>query len=182
MKGFLITRAFDRADCPQFECDFELSGDWFYVVGECQRNFSSYPEWSYQALEIESDIWAIWQTPISEGAQRIASERIRQVIIEGWDAESDDRHEIGEICSAAACYLFAGDCLANAKRMNARYSCTPESLKAEIQDNNIGIGWPWDMEWLKIDPDPVRSLVKAGALIAAEIDRLQRQNAGGSDA
>ena len=31
------------------------------------------------------------------------------------------------------------------------------------------------MEWWKPSIDPVRNLAKAGALIAAEIDRLQRQ-------
>ena len=36
--------------------------------------------------------------------------------------------------------------------------------------------WPWDMKWWKpSDEDPIRNLVKAGALIAAEIDRLQRR-------
>jgi hypothetical protein len=34
--------------------------------------------------------------------------------------------------------------------------------------------WPWDKEWWKPSDDPTRNLVKAGALIAAEIDRLQR--------
>jgi hypothetical protein len=36
------------------------------------------------------------------------------------------------------------------------------------------IFWPWDQDWWKPSPDPIRNLVKAGALIAAEIDRLQR--------
>ena len=38
-----------------------------------------------------------------------------------------------------------------------------------------GVGmWPWDLEWFKPSPyDRIRELVKAGALIAAEIDRLQ---------
>jgi hypothetical protein len=36
--------------------------------------------------------------------------------------------------------------------------------------------WPWDDEWYKPTPkDPIRQLVKAGALIAAEIDRFQRK-------
>jgi hypothetical protein len=34
--------------------------------------------------------------------------------------------------------------------------------------------WPWDLSWLKPSPDPKHNLVKAGALIAAEIDRLNR--------
>lgn len=37
--------------------------------------------------------------------------------------------------------------------------------------------WPWDKSWWKPTPDDrIRELIKAGALIAAEIDRLQRLN------
>jgi len=35
--------------------------------------------------------------------------------------------------------------------------------------------WPWGSEWWKPSKDPIRDLVKAGALIAAEIDRLQKE-------
>jgi hypothetical protein len=35
--------------------------------------------------------------------------------------------------------------------------------------------WPWDWRFWKPSVDPIRDLVKAGALIAAEIDRLQRK-------
>jgi len=38
----------------------------------------------------------------------------------------------------------------------------------------MATSWPWDEEWWKPDNDAVRNLAKAGALIAAEIDRLQR--------
>jgi hypothetical protein len=34
--------------------------------------------------------------------------------------------------------------------------------------------WPWDYDWWKPSDDPIRNLTKAGALIAAEIDRLNR--------
>ena len=33
--------------------------------------------------------------------------------------------------------------------------------------------WPWHRCWWKPSDDPIRNLVKAGALLAAEIDRLQ---------
>ena len=39
--------------------------------------------------------------------------------------------------------------------------------------------WPWGSEYWKPSEDPVRNLVKAGALIAAEIDRLNRAKAKG---
>ena len=34
--------------------------------------------------------------------------------------------------------------------------------------------WPWNITWWKPSTDPVRNLTKAGALIAAEIERIQR--------
>lgn len=111
------------------------------------------------------------------GTELITEERERQISQEGWTPENDDAHGIGELCSAANAYLFAGDCIANAAMMNPKYKCTPESLKKEILYNPKMISWPWDVGWLKISPDPVRNLVKAGALIAAEIDRLNRRNA-----
>lgn len=84
------------------------------------------------------------------GAQLIAKERERQIAQEGWTPEHDDTHDDGEIAFAAIAYIQ----VSNGYSKNA----------AE---------WPWDEEWFKVS-DPVRNLVKAGALIAAEIDRLQR--------
>lgn len=94
------------------------------------------------------------------GAQLIAEERQRQIDVEGWDAAHDDQHEMGEMASAAMCYAEQG-------------------LDEEIQE--VGGSeefaqewWPWDHAWWKPSPDRVRNLVKAGALIAAEIDRIRR--------
>jgi hypothetical protein len=109
------------------------------------------------------------------GTQLIAEERERQISQEGWTPENDDKYDIGQLCSAATSYLFAGDCLANAGVMNKKYKCTPKSLKKEILGTSKFLAWPFDDEWLKISDDPIRSLTKAGALIAAEIDRLQRK-------
>jgi hypothetical protein len=60
----------------------------------------------------------------------------------------------GEIGWAASCYLVDG---AIGRRLAT-------SLPAN---------WPWEGEWWKPSTDPVRNLVKAGALIASEIDRLK---------
>lgn len=35
--------------------------------------------------------------------------------------------------------------------------------------------WPWARKWWKPSPDPIRNLVKAAALLMAEIDRLIRK-------
>jgi hypothetical protein len=49
-------------------------------------------------------------------------------------------------------------------------------------DGEVGNGaWPWDGEWWKPNyNDPVRNLVKAGALIAAEIDRVLARRTNGA--
>ena len=94
------------------------------------------------------------QTPPQDGAGLIAAERERQVTAEGWTPEHDDRHKKGELIQAAVAY-------ARVDRWNARRHPFPS--------------WPWDANWWKPSDDPVRNLVRAGALIAAEIDRIQRQ-------
>lgn len=91
------------------------------------------------------------ETTIKTGAEQIAEERARQIAKEGWTPEHDDEHDRGEMALAAKCYA-----------MHA------------TGDPDAGAGWPWHMSWWN-PKDPIRDLVRAGALIAAEIDRLQRR-------
>lgn len=81
----------------------------------------------------------------SSGAELIAAERKRQIENEGFTPAHDLRYNRGEL-------LLAGKCYANVPAL-----------------------WPWSSAWWKPSDDPVKNLVKAGALIAAEIDRLLRQ-------
>ena len=87
----------------------------------------------------------------SQAVLDVAAERRRQIEAEGWTPEHDDEHGAGEMAAAAACYaLNAAGC-----------GC-------EVARN-----WPWDRSWWK--PSTARrDLVKAGALILAEIERLDR--------
>lgn len=96
------------------------------------------------------------------GLDLIAAERRRQVDDEGWTPKHDDQHGKDELAKAAACY------------------CVPERMRerevSPIGTTVLELLWPFDDEWWKPKPDDrVRELVKAGALIAAEIDRLQRK-------
>lgn len=102
------------------------------------------------------------------GVQLIARERMRQIRAEGWTPEHDDGHEAGELSKAGSIYadLAAAQCVGNTTEQEQR-------AYAMVQ------GWPWSEEWFKPSKDPIRNLVKAGALIAAEIDRLQRANEKG---
>jgi hypothetical protein len=88
----------------------------------------------------------------------IAAERRRQIGAEGWTPEHDE-HDDGALAKAAACY--AGD----SRKFNA--AAPPD--------------WPWSQAWWK-PSDRRRNLIKAGALIVAEIERIDRAALGATDA
>lgn len=94
------------------------------------------------------------EAEVSAAARDVLAERARQVSQEGWTPEHDDQHEIGELADAAACY--AG---------NAGGYVWEGGWPGEV--------WPWKECWWK-PTTPRRDLVKAGALILAEIERLDR--------
>lgn len=100
-------------------------------------------------------------TQIKEtGIELIAKERQRQVEKEGWSSEHDDKHNKGELAKAAACYCICDD-LRESNR-NRKYLF-------------ILRYWKFSPEFWKPSQDNrIKELAKAGALIAAEIDRLQR--------
>jgi hypothetical protein len=115
-------------------------------------------------------MWAIGVATDAEysGIGVIAAERDRQLKIEGWTAEHDDRHVEGELAVAGAVYAMAVPCLIA--------GTPPAEIKQQILEEGCETIWPWDPEWLKIPDDPIRCLAKAGACFGAEIDRLQRAN------
>jgi hypothetical protein len=95
------------------------------------------------------------------GASLIAAERARQRTEEGWTSAHDDEYEDAQLVRAAICF-------AEAHSGFALDGVDTESL------------WPWNAPFFKVDLSDagrIRGLVKAGALIAAEIDRLQRGGA-----
>lgn len=107
------------------------------------------------------------------GIEIIAAERQRQIEQEGWTPEHDDAHASGELIDAAICYAAAADGL--------RAGATVKEIEWRILSKDFDtLIWPWESEWLKVSNDPARNLAKAGALIAAEIDRLQRAKAKGT--
>lgn len=94
------------------------------------------------------------------GAALIAEERARQIAKEGWTPDHDDEHTNGELADSAACYAALGGAQARG-RANEPWMPPPAA-------------WPWDQSWWK-PQDQMRNLVRAGALLAAEIDRLLRK-------
>lgn len=98
------------------------------------------------------------------GTELIAEERRRQIEVEGWTANHDDLHQSDELAMAAVCYTLPSEC-----RDEAYPDC----------NTYIDRFWPWDRkDWKPSHEDRIRELAKAGALIAAEIDRLQRKGQG----
>lgn len=106
----------------------------------------------------------------SNGADLIAAERSRQVEQEGWTPERDARYTGPELLRAAEAYLREAE-------FHIKYQGQPfdprTGLDIEDERGFPASSWPWSDDSWKPSPDPVRNLVKAGALIAAEIDRLQ---------
>ncbi len=103
------------------------------------------------------------------GCDLIKAERRRQIEEEGWTEAHDDGHSLGELSEAATCYAV----VASATARGSSAAEWPTNMLDGCNDSIVE--WPWDEDYWKPSDDPVRNLVKAGALIAAEIDRLQRQ-------
>lgn len=98
------------------------------------------------------------------GALLISQERERQQLIYGYGPYQDDMHRSGEMNDAAISYAMA-----------AAKQARGEPLRCLQTMESAGmIPWPWEASYWKPSDDPIRNLVRAGALIAAEIDRLQR--------
>lgn len=95
-------------------------------------------------------------TPLDE----IAAERRRQIEVEGWTPEHDDQHSDRELARAAAAYAYAAGVDGQQRAIFIGGRITPR-------------WWPWALEWWK-PTDRRRDLIKAGALILAEIERLDR--------
>ena len=86
-------------------------------------------------------------------ARDVLAERRRQIEAEGWTLDRDDEHTRFELARAGACYAEYGNWPAH----------------SEIPPNS----WPWPAAWWK-PTNYRRNLVKAAALILAEIERLDR--------
>lgn len=118
------------------------------------------------------------------GAELIAAERRRQVEAEGFDAARDAGYVHGELAFAAVCYaLPAGSRELTRRVTNAPWGHLDETGQLPEPSALLPKRWPegWDWRWWKpaVDEDGVTSsagrlveLARAGALIAAEMDRL----------
>lgn len=96
------------------------------------------------------------------GSVLIQEERQRQISAEGFTHEHDRNNSECELIQASQYY---STCALN----QIRKTLLPEKIiRDELFPSN------WDEKFAK-PSDPIRNLIKAGALIAAEIDRLRLQ-------
>lgn len=94
------------------------------------------------------------------GAELISAERVRQVVSEGWTPDHDRAHPVGVLAAAGCSYALVAT--------SQLYLSTGDSdFPSRVPP---GPSWPFDLDAWKPE-DPIRNLVKAGALLAAEIDR-----------
>lgn len=112
--------------------------------------------------------WSWWQTArsaptaaqgldaLTQAACSVLAERARQIAAEGWTSEQDDAYNPGVLAEAGGIY--------------ALHAFDPFRAKEAPE------GWPWSPGWWK-PKDPRTNLVKAGALILAEIERIDRSYA-----
>ncbi|HBZ3150028.1 TPA: hypothetical protein MHM72_26180 [Klebsiella pneumoniae] len=100
---------------------------------------------------------------VTAAAADVLAERQRQVTAEGWSPKHDDQYKNTELAFAASCYAFHA----------AAASWDLEDDGIPYDSHPVPKQWPWDPSWWK-PTDARRDLVKAGALILAEIERIDR--------
>lgn len=94
----------------------------------------------------------VLESLLTGGIDLIAAERERQISQEGWTPEHDDQHRFAEIAQNAALLVVSGT--------DASVDLHGEAINWGLAEKHKG--------------NRIRQLTIAGALIAAEIDRLNR--------
>lgn len=97
---------------------------------------------------------AAQEPTLTDAAKDVLAERRRQVEAEGRTPEHDDKYPGGQLACAAIAYLMVG-----------------------VNPNGARLWWPWDVKTFKPSPDTRRNLIKAGALLLADIEWLDRLRA-----
>lgn len=120
---------------------------------------------------------------MTTGIERIAAERKRQVEEEGWTAEHDADHTDYSLAMAACCYAMP-------VRLYEKYEHAAGVNYVDPWPNSWDDGYDKRFEYGErrenrgnVPPDPgtytteeyLDLLTKAGALLAAEIDRIQAE-------
>lgn len=111
------------------------------------------------------------EPPLSRALVDVIAERRRQVEGEVWLPSHDDSHRRGEMIMAAVAY---GTNAAVQIRM-AEDGWPAEQIVLKSEAAGPPSLWPWSRSWWKPKGGARRILVKAAALLIAEIERLDRR-------
>jgi hypothetical protein len=90
----------------------------------------------------------------------VLDERRRQIEVWGFGPDHDDEHDYFELAAAAGCYV--------------ERASLPDDLREALKPRGAPRSWPWQALFWK-PKDRRRDLVRAAALLIAEIERLDRK-------
>lgn len=93
--------------------------------------------------------------------QEIHAERKRQIEVEGWTPDHDDKHDDAQMLRAAVIYYH--------------HATRPADWPLALRADGAPLGWPWNAKWWK-PKEPRRNLIIAGGLCIAERERILRQH------
>lgn len=115
--------------------------------------------------------WSAWlkakaqAVPEGFAIKDVINERQRQINQEFYSTENDDEYEQNELLRAAVCY---------AENVVRRGWVFDSNFGPDVyQEEEVPDLWPWDLDFWK-PKNPRRDLVRAAALIIAEIERIDR--------
>ena len=125
---------------------------------------------NYKYIEIDQG-WKLWQAAkaqaVPEGfaIKDVIYERQRQINQEFYSTENDDEYKQNELLRAAVCY---------AENVIRRGWVFDSNFGPDVyQEEEVPDLWPWDLDFWK-PRNPRRDLVRAAALLIAEIERIDR--------
>lgn len=152
-------RAMVNRHAPEFPAHPDDCRDVWYWQGDGQDHLESMTHQLPVVIRAEQlrELLAAAQAPAvapSKAAQDVLAERQRQISVERWTPEHDDEHGSG--CMAFAAAAYAAHAYAGPRLSTTLWNWT---------------GWSRD-GWKP--KNPRADLIRAGALILAEIERLDR--------
>ena len=168
-----------RWTCPDLALRFKRREDALAAVSLLD------PAWRLQhPLEVQEHEWCDGQPEPEAKPEKgrttsvydaIKAERERQKSAEGWTVEHDDKYIVGELGSAARSYQLAALWIMQ-RESNGQFA----NPLAHIA-TSLPAAWPWSNAWWKPVKDGLtreenarRCMVKAGALLIAEAEQIER--------
>lgn len=166
----IVVHGDDKIELAAFgNIHFGAPGDWILKFGLDEFYTCSPSHFSefYEPVAGDADpapAPAPLHSWFSKAALDVTAERRRQIEVEGWGNVHDDGHSNGELARAATAYTLGLYALTGAVQSGKTFLPWWKTL------------WPWDLKWWK-PKDRRANLVRAAALLIAEIERLDRAEA-----